>query len=677
MPQTARFQERIGTVFLPEAAVVQPPDQVTGPRVAVDGDQGDLGGPYIPTPDWRLCHVNLKPGCYALSFVTTRTKFVIPRYQGTLRVEQLAGGGMRLSADLYVDWGAIRLQVPPVIGHDGPVPDDAGAGEVARGEVVPDVAGDTGAAIPIYPRRDYRAYLKGTGIRLLSFVPRGAPCTFDLDFEQFDYKHPATGFKGGFDPVPTRKIKYALHATGTPDVYEGKVYDGSTVLGTASIRWISPFYRRAEVRLSTLEGAQPPPAELDGETFATTFAKAGWDLTVVDDGTVPLPPELEGTDIGACWPEERLHRLMTSLPGYDPAKLDTVWRVHLLAVPATLGCGRGVMFDSSLGADPDEVAREGAATFSDDGYPAGDCPDGQGGSHYDAVADMLQRQVPRAFLRSATHEIGHAFNQIHTFFEAPIDNSIMSPTPSVATAIGLAGKFPDEVALAFNTLVTGHLDHLPDPAVRPGAMDFFGSAVAAPQATDVDWPHDLELVVTPAKSQVTLGEPLALTWELTGRGTPARPVPLTLDVPSLTARVSVTDPRDVITFMRPADIESCPTIRLEPLRPGESRSGSTTLFWGTDGFAFTTPGYHRVEVIVLWRVGGVPVAVSGTSDVFVAYPTTAGDNDVTALLLNAEVGKAVALGVPYAEAVRRIGLAREIAPAHPANEMIRRLGLGG
>ena len=62
-----------------------------------------------------------------------------------------------------------------------------------------------------------------------------------------------------------------------------------------------------------------------------------------------------------------------------------------------------------------------------------------GGSHYDGAANQQQRNVPRAFLRSATHEVGHAFNQIHQGFEGGNDNSIMTPTPGVATVLGIAG----------------------------------------------------------------------------------------------------------------------------------------------------------------------------------------------------------------------------------------------
>ena len=90
--------------------------------------------------------------------------------------------------------------------------------------------------------------------------------------------------------------------------------------------------------------------------------------------------------------------------------------------------------------------------------------------------------MPRAFLRSAAHEVGHAFNQIHQGFENGNDNSIMTPTPSVANVLGIAGTFPDDINLGFNATVQRHLRHLPDPAVRPGAMEFFGSAVSAPEA---------------------------------------------------------------------------------------------------------------------------------------------------------------------------------------------------
>jgi hypothetical protein len=84
-----------------------------------------------------------------------------------------------------------------------------------------------------------------------------------------------------------------------------------------------------------------------------------------------------------------------------------------------------------------------------------------------------------------------------------------------------------------------------------------------------------------------------------------------------------------------------------------------------------------VEVIVLWELAGVPVAVSGERDVFVCYPTSDEDNEVAALLLDPDVGKAVALGdlKPFERAARRISQARAAAGTHPANRALDRLGL--
>jgi hypothetical protein len=72
------------------------------------------------------------------------------------------------------------------------------------------------------------------------------------------------------------------------------------------------------------------------------------------------------------------------------------------------------------------------------------------------------------------------------------------------------------------------------------------------------------------------------------------------------------------------------------------------------------PGRHIVEVIVLWELAGVPVAVSGEHDVFVSY-----------------VGKAVAFGdlAPFERAAQRIRRAQAAAGTHPANEALNRLGL--
>jgi hypothetical protein len=150
------------------------------------------------------------------------------------------------------------------------------------------------------------------------------------------------------------------------------------------------------------------------------FATAGWDVTVVSDqANVPVPGGVTATD---CWADADLHALMVA--NRNPATdLDGDWHIHRLVVPAHITCGRGAMYDT-IG-----VPREGVASFSDDGYPSSQS------AFFGTAADQMQRNVPPAFLRSACHELGHGFNQIHQEQEAGADNSIMTTTPSVADVL--------------------------------------------------------------------------------------------------------------------------------------------------------------------------------------------------------------------------------------------------
>src|SRR6185295_9592488 len=194
--------------------------------------------------------------------------------------------------------------------------------------------------------------------------------------------------------------------------YEGRLSVAGVDKGSITLAWVSPFFRRASVELDVLKGSVAPLPVPDGaggtEYFDTVFAKTGWQLTVIKDQTnVPVPAGVTPTN---CWSSADLHNLMTSVR--QAVNLDAEWRIHLSVVPAKLGCGRGVMFDQ-IG-----VPREGCSSFSDDGYPTSDS------SNFGLAANKKQRDVPRAFLRSATHELTHTLNQIHQEQETAADNSI-------------------------------------------------------------------------------------------------------------------------------------------------------------------------------------------------------------------------------------------------------------
>jgi hypothetical protein len=431
---------------------------------------------------------------------------------------------------------------------------------------------------------------------------------------------------------------FPFSLTGGP-YFEGRLLAGGVDKGSVRLAWVSPFFRRASVEIDTLAGAAPPAPVPDGaggtEFLDTIFAKIGWQLGVVSDqANVPVPAGIVATN---CWTPADLHNLMTTVR--DPTTdLDKEWRMHLIVVPAKLGCGRGVMYDQ-IG-----VPREACASFSDDGYPTDDS------TNFGVAANQQQRNVPRAYLRSAAHEITHTLNQIHQEQETMADNSIMTTTPSVADTLGSAttgapGVFPTEINLGFNEHVRHHLVHFPDPTVRPGGMTFgSGHSSTVPEADRYFFePGELELVLTLKEDHIELGEPLALSWVVRNVSGVSLPVPTDVGVEAQHATITVTDPRGHRRLV-PSFIIRTDHVSIGPLDNGEELASETRVFWSSLGFAFPEPGKYQVEVRIAWAYGEAPLGVRASAEVFVNYPQAVADNQAAAALLHPEVGMYVALG---------------------------------
>ncbi len=624
--------------------------------------------PELGFPEtFKFCQIDLKEGCYGIQF----SPGGLVAYQGTLRVDK-AGGTTTISGDLY------RYYTFPTI----PLPAQRAAltwrerlALAARPELElsPPVTGAIVNAplfrkqqIPIYPRSRYYSYLKVTGVRRSPFITRG-PCTLTLTAEEYVYTQPPAGsFNGSFPSPPgTRTVEIVLEQKAPPALssgpyFEGRLYEGGADKGAFTMQWVSKYFRRATLEIDTLTGSvapQPVPA-ISGsgtESFETVFAKAGWRLTVVYDQTaIPVPAGVNATD---CWSSANLHALMLSVrkPTTD---LDKEWRMHLVVVPAKMGCGRGVMYDQ-IG-----VPREGVASFSDDGYPASQS------ANFGTAAGQKQRDVPRAFMRSATHEVGHGFNQIHQEQEGGADNSIMTTTPSVADvlggpATGGPGVFPDQINLSFNEHVRHHLVHFPDIVVRPGGMTFgSGHTSTVPEADRYLFdPAELELTVQTVGSRIALGEPLRLSWTLQNHAAEPIPVPTDIGVEAQHAFVSVTTPSGKTRAMPSFEVRT-DRVSIADLAPGNYLEADTRLYWSSNGFAFETPGRHTVTLRIVWSAGGVPCGVQTSTDVWVDFPQSEADNQAAALLLHPEVGMYVALGGGadhLHEAVARLDLVTEAA----------------
>ena len=601
-----------------------------------------LPGPQLTFP--KFCNLSLPGGCYRLSF---RPQKSFLEYRGTLRVDR-TGATPIVSGDLYR-----FLRLPPVVTEtvvtsattralgdtDHASPASEAVGSISEAQLAGVSLFTRSLGIPIYPRNKYHSYLKGTGLS----VPRfsfGA-CAITITMQEYVYTQPPVGqFNGTFPASPgTRTIKMVLSAApapfGYPSVYfEGRLYENGVDKGSVSLGWVSSYFRRATVEVDTVVGAVAPQAA-GTESLRSIYARAGWDVAVTYDQTnLAIPAGVSAT---SCWTNANLHALMMAVR--NPAtNLDADWHMHLVVVPATMGCGRGVMYDTIA------VPREGVASFCDDGYPASES------SSFGAASGQRQRDVPRAFLRSATHETGHGFNQIHQEQEGGADNSIMTTTPSVANVLGgpLTGDpgiFPDNINLGFNEHVRHHLVHFPDIAVRPGGMTFgSGHSSTLPQADRTYFSaSELELTLDVETSRIELGEPLRLSWTLTNRSDEPLPVPSDLSFEAQHVFSDVTDANGVARNM-PSFVIRTDQATIMALEPGTSITERTRVFWGSNGFAFENAGHFAVEVRVIWSIAGIPVGVTAAQHVWVNFPQTQADNDAAADLLHPEVGKYVALG---------------------------------
>ena len=580
----------------------------------------------------KPCKINLKEGCYRITF---QPKTGTSIFHGTMRVEK-NGGTTVISGDLY------RF-LNPVISLPASV---ATAASVAVRPASSSIFA-LAVGIPVYARNKYYSYLLVTNIKMPPLLT--SKCAFTLTAQEYVYTQPPPGqFNGTFPPSPgTRTVQIvlskALPPPGYTSVYfEGKLFEDGVEKGLFKMGWVSKYFRRATVEVDTLTEAVAPQAvpAISGsgtEDFRSVFKTAGWDLNVVYDQTnVPVPA---GVNSHTCWSAADLHALMLSVRK-STTNLDKEWRFHLIVVPAAMGCSRGVMYDT-IG-----VPREGSASFSDDGYPTSHS------AFFGTAANQMQRNVPRAFLRSASHELGHGFNQIHQEQEGGADNSIMTTTPSVADVLGTAttgdpGVFPTNIHLGFNEHVRHHLIHFPDPAVRPGGMSFgSGHSSTVPQA-DEDRHYfsseDLELRLLPERNRIELGEPLRLTWELINNSKEPIPTPNDLRIEAQYTFITVINPNGVSRPM-PSFIIECESSKIANLAPGERLSAETRLYWSSRGFAFERAGRHVIEVDILWAVAGVRFGVRAMTDVWVNFPMSETDNDVAATLLHPEVGMYVALG---------------------------------
>lgn len=425
--------------------------------------------------------------------------------------------------------------------------------------------------------------------------------------------------------APAREVTVTISGgSGTAEI-AGRSYP---------VAFASPSFRTVLLEQDSVAGTVPftsyhtgalpgptgsPPREL---TLAAAMAEAGIELTLAEPGVIPV----EGSGADLAWDDAELHHAMVrqfSHFGDAPA-----WRVWMLVADKHVSGYRGIMFDYN-----DAHQRQGAAVF------------------YDAIKGDSPR-ARRAQLRTYVHELGHAFNLLHSW-----QKNLATPPQPLGPHGGLGdlswmnyvqnyhpGGEPAYWAAFPFQFTDSELVHLRHGFFRDVAMgaNAFGTGAAevAPFEQPVEDRSGLRLEVR-AKDWFALGEPVVVELKLSCAGEP-RTTHGHLHPDTEFTQVTITRPGGGTVLYRPMMrhcVDHSPEIRLDAGNPAIYRSAY--IGHGRDGHYFQQPGEYRVRAQYVAADGSR--IVSPACVVRVRYPAGVDDHRVAELMLGEEQGQLFSL----------------------------------
>lgn len=523
----------------------------------------------------------LRQGAYFLQWQPKTSPFI--RYNGTMRIERHPAGATA-SGDLYTHQ-AFRIVTFPTF------------------KFIPNPDPSPSAGIPTYSRGNYRFYLEVT--QVLEFLTLSK--SFTLGFNLYELEASTNAWtnlgahtaKMVFKPTPAAYPSGATYLEGTLTA------PGGVDAGTLRMGWVSPYLRKAVLEVDRFADSEYPADSGTGVDWHDVFEAVNWDVRVYEsDANLPEPS-------GESWSDAEMHSAM--LARRDAASLDSEWRYHLLCVRRLDSTSRGIMYDA-FGGDSNNIPREGAALSSHWMIP--------NDAIWGTVQGLRFGTAAAPYFRTAVHEIGHAFGLYHN----TADNGFMNTTDVIASSPGV---FPANIQWSFNGEDAKRLRHMPDPWVRPGMIPFgqpYGSTPISP--TDmIDLGGPLALRVEPLLESVPIGAPVRVTLMLTNRSDSPIEVPHTLSLKGEHVSGRVRDASSMAARSFRSVMRCVEEHQTRVLGPGESMSEDMTLIRGREGALFPSPGLHRIDVDVIWEIGGVEVRISGGTSVMVTPPVDASHAD--------------------------------------------------
>ena len=392
-----------------------------------------------------------------------------------------------------------------------------------------------------------------------------------------------------------------------------------------SVEWEQDYVSGTVPFISYNTGNLPQPAGSAARTLTVTqaFREAGIDLFAAGNVNA-IDTSLAGANAG--WDDAELHAAMVS--NFSLWTDQPQWKVYMLVASAHEGGYRGIMFDYS-----GNYQRQGAAVF------------------YNAIQGTdAARQ--RAQLRTYVHELGHAFNLMHSWQKnlgnppAPLGpnsgygdlswmNYVQNFIPGGET--GYWTNFP--FTFTDNELI--HLRHAYYRNIVFGGNSFgTGAAEVDPEmfSERIEDHSGLKLELNLPRSSYALGEPVVVEIKLSTTDTRGKRVQNYLHPNDSFVEIAIRQPSGKVVRYRPM-IEHCvdeeKTTRLSPDIP--PAYDSAYIGYGKDGFYFDQPGVYQLKANYTSLDGSK--IVSSVASLRIRTPITAAESDIADLYLGDEQGQ--------------------------------------
>lgn len=418
--------------------------------------------------------------------------------------------------------------------------------------------------------------------------------------------------------------------------------------------YASPYFRTVQWEQDSVAGvvpfvsydtgslSQPPASPARVLTVPKAYAEAGIELQVSGAPDV-IPISEAGAGAAPTWSDSELHNAMVnhfSLFADVPQ-----WRVWLLVATSHDGGARGIMFDYT-----DAHQRQGCAVF------------------YDAIKGT-DAASQRAQLRTYVHELGHAFNLLHSWQKnladppQPLgpngglgDLSWMNytwryqpPPPAPGGDAAYWASFP--FGFTDNELV--HLRHgfyrdviMGDNPFGKGAADIDPDLFDQPIVDNSGLALELR-----SKGTFEYGEPVVVELKLSTTDLRGRETHGYLHPNDDFVTVAIRQPSGRVVRYRPLMLrcaDETRTVQLDGGRPAVYESAY--IGYGRDGFYFEQPGRYTLRAEYVAADGSR--IVSPIAELRVRRPATREDAEIGELLLGDEQGQLLALLGSDANALR-------------------------